>query len=56
MYKGYLTTREQIIGLRILGVKVTVRIAVGIFVTLVTALVTFLRFVIVNFRTKHSLF
>ena len=52
----HLSMREQIIGLRILGVKVTVRIAVGIFVTLVTALATFLRFVIVNSRTQHSFF
>eukprot|EP00795_Rhopilema_esculentum_P016399 gene16399-7804_t len=51
----HLSIRENMIGLRILGVKVTVRIAVGIFVTTVTGLATFLRFVIANVGTKHSL-
>eukprot|EP00794_Sanderia_malayensis_P011031 gene11031-12195_t len=52
----HLNIREQDIGLRILGVKISVRIAVGIFVTIVTALGTFLRFVIVNLTSKHSIF
>lgn len=44
----HLSLREQSAGLRILGVKITVRIAVGIFVTILTGLGTFLRFVILN--------
>lgn len=50
----HLAIREQDIGLRILHVKISVKIAVGIFVTIVTALATFLRFVIVNMTSENS--
>ena len=46
IFYQHLSLREQDLGLRILGVKISVRIAVGIFVTIVTALATFLRFAI----------
>ena len=52
----HLSVREETIGLRILGVKITVRIAVGIFVTIVTGLGTFLRFVFVNVGTTRPIF
>ena len=52
----HLSIREQTVGLRILGVKITVRIAVGIFVTIVTGLATFLRFVFLNIGTSRKIF
>lgn len=52
----HLSLREQSVGLRILGVKITVRIAVGIFATIVTGLATFLRFVFVNVGGGRKLF
>ena len=52
----HLSIREQTVGLRILGVKITVRIAVGIFVTIITGLGTFLRFVFMNVGTTRKIF
>ena len=52
----HLSIREQTVGLRILGVKITVRIAVGIFVTIGTGLITFLRFVLVNLKSNHKIY
>lgn len=44
----FLYLRDQDIGFRILGVKITSKLTVGIFVTIATAAATFLRYSIVN--------